>query len=433
MTTTQDTSIYSTALDTLMDAQKLPAGVVLKKQVAISQFEQLGLPSMKHEEWKYTYLAKILKKGFAPGYIQTDKAVLKSIADQLPAIAKDANRIVLVDGIFSSELSQINASEQYIITSLANSWNLEISASIDLFSSLTKGKKQALTALNTALCQDGVFIEVSENGSAHVELLLVQTGQEKISMPRFVIHVGIDAYLNIAEQYLLLDGQSLSNSVSEVFLDASAKVEWVKIQDAAEQSYQMDSCYVVQAKKSNYHCSTISLTGELLRNNQFIQIAGEEAHANLGGVYILDGQQQADNLIVIEHASPNATSNQLYKGILDGKSTGVFNGKIVVVEDAQKTNAFQSNKNILLSDDAAAYFRPQLEIFADDVKCSHGATSAQIEDNELFYLRSRGIGKELSKSLLMFAYVGDVIDEIEDTTLREWVKSRIASKLKIEL
>lgn len=433
MTTTQDTSIYSTALDTLMDAQKLPAGVVLKKQVAINQFEQLGMPSMKHEEWKYTYLAKILKKGFVPGYIQTDKAVLKSIADQLPAIAKDANRIVLVDGIFSSELSQINASEQYIITSLANSWNLEISASIDLFSSLTKGKKQALTALNTALCQDGIFIEVSENGSAHVELLLVQTGQEKITMPRFVIHIGKDAYLNIAEQYLLLDGQSLSNSVSEVFLDTSAKVEWVKIQDAAEQSYQMDSCYVVQAKKSTYHCSTISLTGELLRNNQFIQIAGEEAHANLGGVYILDGQQQADNLIVIEHASPNATSNQLYKGILDGKSTGVFNGKIVVVEDAQKTNAFQSNKNILLSDDAAAYFRPQLEIFADDVKCSHGATSAQIEDHELFYLRSRGIGKELSKSLLMFAYVGDVIDEIEDTTLREWVKSRIASKLKIEL
>lgn len=432
MTTTQETSIYSTALDTLMDAQKLPADIVLKKQVAISQFEQLGLPSMKHEEWKYTYLAKILKKGFVPAFVKNDEISLSAIEDKLPKTTNGSNRIVLIDGVFSSELSKINASEQYIITSLANSWNLEIHAAIDLFSSLTKGKKQALTALNTALCQDGLYIEVSEGGSAHVELYFVLTGRKIISMPRFMIHVGQNAYLNIAEQYLLLDGESMTNSVSEVFLDKSAKLEWVKIQDAGEQAYQIDSNYVVQADKSQYHCSTISLTGELLRNNQFIQIAGEEAHANLGGVYILDDEQQADNLIIIEHASPNATSNQLYKGILDGKSTGVFNGKIVVVEDAQKTNAFQSNKNILLSDDAAAFFRPQLEIFADDVKCSHGATSSQIEDHELFYLRSRGIGKDLSKSLLMFAFVADVIEEIENTDLREWVKSRIASKLKID-
>lgn len=433
MTTKIDTSIYSEAFDNVLNQNALSEDILLKKQKALHQFEQLGIPNMKNEEWKNTYFAKYLKKGFQPGLIKKDLSKTETIAEILPSLSENINRIVIVDGLFSQELSQIHSSIQYNIFSTSHCWSDDIHNANQIYSSLTDEKKQSLTALNTALSQDGVYIEVVEGASAHVELLIVQTGSDTISMPRNIIQVGKNAYLNIAEQHILIEGQSMTNMVSEIVMEENAKIEWVKIQDAGDQYHLIDSSYVSQKENSRYHCTTLSLTGDLLRNQQYIQIAGEQAHADLGGIYILENQQQADNIIVIEHQVPNTTSNQLYKGILDGSSTGVFNGKIIVIEDAQKTDAYQSNKNILLSDDAAVFTRPQLEIYADDVKCSHGATSSQIEDYESFYLRSRGIGKELSKALLMFAFVADVVEEIENTTLKEWVKSRISTKLKIDL
>ncbi|MCO5231345.1 MAG: Fe-S cluster assembly protein SufD [Chitinophagales bacterium] len=433
MTTIIDTSIYSEAFDNVLNQKALSEGILQKKQKALQQFEQLGIPNMKNEEWKNTYLAKYLKKGFQPGLVKKDLSKTETIAEILPSLTENINRIVIIDGLFSQELSQIHPSIQYNIFSTSHCWSEDIQNANQIFSSLTDEKKQSLTSLNTALSQDGVFIEVVEGGSAHVELLIVQTGSDIISMPRNIIQVGKNAYLNIAEQHILIEGHSMTNMVAEIVMEENAKIEWVKIQDAGDQYHLIDSSYVSQKENSRYHCTTLSLTGDLLRNQQYIQIAGEQAHADLGGIYILENQQQADNIIVIEHQVPNTTSNQLYKGILDGSSTGVFNGKIIVVEDAQKTDAYQSNKNILLSDDAAVFTRPQLEIYADDVKCSHGATSSQIEDYESFYLRSRGIGKELSKALLMFAFVADVVEEIENTTLKEWVKSRISTKLKIDL
>lgn len=433
MTTIIDTSIYSEAFDNVLNQKALSEGILQKKQKALQQFEQLGIPNMKNEEWKNTYLAKYLKKGFQPGLVKKDLSKTETIAEILPSLTENINRIVIIDGLFSQELSQIHPSIQYNIFSTSHCWSEDIQNANQIFSSLTDEKKQSLTALNTALSQDGVFIEVVEGGSAHIELLIVQTGSDIISMPRNIIQVGKNAYLNIAEQHILIEGHSMTNMVAEIVMEENAKIEWVKIQDAGDQYHLIDSSYVSQKENSRYHCTTLSLTGDLLRNQQYIQIAGEQAHADLGGIYILENQQQADNIIVIEHQVPNTTSNQLYKGILDGSSTGVFNGKIIVVEDAQKTDAYQSNKNILLSDDAAVFTRPQLEIYADDVKCSHGATSSQIEDYESFYLRSRGIGKELSKALLMFAFVADVVEEIENTTLKEWVKSRISTKLKIDL
>ncbi|HZH68058.1 MAG TPA: Fe-S cluster assembly protein SufD [Chitinophagales bacterium] len=433
-TLTKNNTLYSQAIDLLKNTQQLPADLISIKQEAMEQFEQLGLPTMKNEEWKYTYLGKVLKRGFVPGLNALPNAkTQQAIANILPEVSKDINRIVLVDGMFSAELSQINSSDQFKISSITDSWVEEQSKTSKLFSTLTHGREQALTALNTALFQDGIYIEVPDGARAHFEIMMVKTGKLEISMPRLLIHVGAEAYLNIAEQNFLLEGESFSNIVSEVFMEKSSKVEWVSVQDANDSAYIFDSIYVHQAEKSQYHSTVISLTGAIMRNNQYIKITGEEAHADLGGVYILNGEQQADNLILIEHESPNCTSNQLFKGILDDKSVGVFNGKIVVVPEAQKTDAFQSNKNILLSKDASAYFRPQLEIYADDVRCSHGATSSDIEDHELFYLRSRGIGKDLAKSLLIYAFVGDVIEEIENESLREWVKSRVASKLKIEL
>jgi Fe-S cluster assembly protein SufD len=433
MTTIIETSIYSPVLDELLEKNQFPEKIVEKKRLAIQKFEELGLPSMKHEEWKYTYLAKVFKKGFYPGIQTQFEYNTEKIKEKIPAISSDKNRVVIIDGIFSKEFSQIIPSKEYNITSLISAWENNDTSATDLFTSITKHQDRALTALNTALCLDGVLIEVADDCTAHIELVLIHTDQLQMSMPRLLIQLGKNAYLSISEQLINLENSSsFSNVVSEIKTDEGSMIEWVKIQDPGANVYHFDSCYVQQAEKSNYHCTTISLSGELIRNNQFIEIQGENAHADLGGISILDNKEQTDNLIIIRHSAPNTTSNQLYKGILNGESTGVFNGKIIVDQIAQKTNAFQSNKNILLSDDAAAYFRPQLEIFADDVKCSHGATSYQIEDHELFYLRSRGISKELSRSLLMFAFAADVVEEIEDTLLRAWVKAKIASKLKIE-
>lgn len=433
MTTIIETSIYSQSLGELLESKQLPKEIVQKKKQAIQKFEELGLPSMKHEEWKYTYLAKVFKKGFTPGIqvINTDH-YSERIREYLPEISSDKNRIVIVDGIFSKEFSQINPSSEYNITSLADAWENDFESASELFTSITRQQDRALTALNSALCQDGFFVEVEDECSAQIDLLLIHTGQMQMSMPRILIQIGKNGYLSISEQVILLEDSSFSNVVSEIKTAEGSMIEWVKIQDPGANMYHFDSCYVQQATKSNYHCTTVSLSGELIRNNQFIEIQGENAHADLGGISILDNKEQTDNLIIIRHSAPNTTSNQLYKNILNGESTGVFNGKIIVDQIAQKTNAFQSNKNILISDDAAAYFRPQLEIFADDVKCSHGATSYQIEDHELFYLRTRGISKELSRSLLMYAFAADVVEEIEDTLLRAGVKSKIASKLKIE-
>ena len=431
--TTQDLSIYGKALAVLEDSQKMPQEVIDKKQAAFEKFEQLGLPSMKHEEWRHTYLGKIIRKGFIPGFIQNDESVLKNIQAKLPKVPQGKNRIVLVDGIFVKSLSTILPSDQYSITSIQESWSQNENFAIQSFASLTDQKEQALAILNTALCQDGVYISIEKNSTADIELYLVKTGGIKISMPRNLIHVKENGQVNIEEHHLILAGESFSNIVSEVILEKQAQAEWISIQDAGNNTYELDHIYVHQKEKSQYHSTTVSLTGALMRTCQYVNIAGEEAHANLGGVYLLDGEQQADNVIVIEHTAPNATSNQLFKGILDGKSTSVFNGKIMVVPEAQKTDSYQTNKNILLSEDASAYSRPQLEIYADDVKCSHGATSSDIEDSELFYLRARGIGRELSKSLLMFAFVSDVIEEIKDEKLKEWVKTRIATKLKLNL
>lgn len=432
MTTIIETSIYSQTLDELLENKHLPKEIVQKKKLAIQKFEELGLPSMKHEEWKYTYLAKVFKKGFVPGIQTNTNNYSEKIREYISDIPSDTNRVVIIDGIYSEEFSQINTSTQYSITSLAEAWKNDNKAASELFTSITKQQDRALTALNSALCQDGIFVEVADDCTAKIELLLIHTGQMQMSMPRILIQVGKNGYLSISEQVILLENSSFSNVVSEIKTAEGSMIEWVKIQDPGANMYHFDSCYVQQAQESDYHCTTISLSGELIRNNQFIEIQGENAHADLGGISILDNKEQTDNLIIIRHSAPNTTSNQLYKTILNGESTGVFNGKIVVDQIAQKTNAFQSNKNILLSDDAAAFFRPQLEIFADDVKCSHGATSSRIEDHELFYLRTKGIGKELSRSLLMYAFAADVVEEIEDTLLRAWVKSKIASKLKIE-
>lgn len=432
-TLTKEISPYQTALDQLLDNSMLHPMAVLKKQAALEQFLQLGIPSMKHEDWKYTYLQKILQKGFVPRYITpADLSSLPLAVMSEKATPTTQARIVLVDGLFNAALSSFQNIAGLNISSLAEELSLQESEVVENLGKLADTQRHALTALNLALFQDGISIQASAGVKADIDLICVITDRDaSIRQPYLQISLQENAEIHIHEHQHLLGKHGMQNMVSEVFLGHSASLEWVKIQDPGAGAYFIDSTYVLQEEKSNYHATAITLTGELLRNQQYVILNGEEAHADLCGLYLLNREEQADNLIHIRHKVPNCTSNQLFKGIMDDKSTGVFNGKIVVDQDAQQTNAYQSNKNILISDEAAAYFRPQLEIFANDVKCSHGATSAEIEDSELFYLRARGISKKKAKSLLMLAFAADVVEHISDEHIRKEAIHKIENKLQL--
>jgi Fe-S cluster assembly protein SufD len=222
---------------------------------------------------------------------------------------------------------------------------------------------------------------------------------------------------------------SFTNIVTEIVVQENATVTYTKVQNESDQAYIIGTTQVYQARDSKFSATTVSLSAALIRNNLNIVLDAENCEANLFGLYMLNGSQHVDNHTLVDHAKPRSYSNELYKGIMDGKSTGVFNGKIYVRQDAQKTNAFQSNKNILLSKDASMNTKPQLEIFADDVKCSHGATTGQLDEDMLFYLRSRGIGTNEAKALLMYAFATDIINQIPLEAVRLYVERAIANRL----
>lgn len=431
-TLAKEISPYLSVLDQLLENSSLHPIAVLKKQAALEQFLQMGFPTMKHEDWRYTYLQKIFQKGFQPGWIspvQAEKAIRN-----LPSFptAGAPVRVVLVDGQLNTLLSDIPLLEGVYIASISDELSRDESEALDNLGKLADTQHHALTAFHLALFQNGIYISVEAGVQVEVDLISIVTGNDHIiRQPYLQIVLKEGARLQIQEYQYLTGQQAMQNMMSEVFLHKSASLEWVKIQNPGTGAYFMDTTYVDQAEKSSYCSTAITLTGEWLRNQQYVVLSGEQAHADLSGLYLLDREEQADNLISVRHKVPSCTSNQLFKGIMDGKSTGVFNGKIVVDQDAQQTNAYQSNKNILVSDDAAAYFRPQLEIFANDVKCSHGATAAEIEDSELFYLRTRGIGKEKARSLLILAFAADVLEHISNEGIRGEALKMIENKLRL--
>jgi Fe-S cluster assembly protein SufD len=431
-TIAKDISDYKVALDEIMDYHHFHPMAVLKKEAALDQFLQLGIPSMRHEDWKYTYLQKYLNKGFVPGRVEKNDLSedIHSILSDIPVT--QAVRLVMMDGYFYPQYSILPEIKGLSISGILESSTEQLSEMVEKQSSLADIKKHALTALNIALSQDGLIIRVEESVETGIDFInIITNAGHQIRQPYCQITVLDNAKLTIHEHQVLIGQIGMMNAVTEIFLSENAVLNWVKVQDPGVGACFIDTAYVQQASSSTYNVTAITLTGTLLRNQQYVSLNGIAAHADLSGLYLLDKEEQADNLIYVRHRSPECTSNQLFKGVMDGSSTGTFNGKIVVDQDAQKTNAFQSNKNILISEDASAFFRPQLEIFADDVKCSHGATSSEIEDSELFYLRARGIGKEKAKSLLMLAFATDVVEHIANDDLKAFVVEKIEAKLKL--
>ncbi|MFN8283416.1 MAG: Fe-S cluster assembly protein SufD [Chitinophagales bacterium] len=380
---------------------------------------EIGIPTMKMEEWKYTYYNNILKQGFSPVITQQQQTVTKEFID---ANSVSANRIVFVNGIFHNELSTL------INHPKINFWNTNNSSE--------SNSKDFLIELNNALATDGFFMEMGDNVIIEelFEIFYINDNCNQIINLKNQIKIGKNTQVKFAEYSINANhSPAYNNTVTNIDVDENSIVEFYKIQDGGNTFNITDNTFVQQAAKSVCNITTLSLTGGIIRNVLQFDVNGERCESHMNGLYLLQNDEHVDNRTLVNHNVANCESFELYKGILGGKATGVFNGKIVVAQAAQKTNAFQSNRNILLSNDANIYTKPQLEIFADDVKCSHGATSSQIEDSELFYLQARGIGKETARGLLVFAFGEEVLEKIKHEKLRNKLQQRIAELLKIEL
>jgi Fe-S cluster assembly protein SufD len=405
------------------------------EQNAFNTFSSLGVPTVKHEEWKYTRIGSVLNKEYAFNPESIASAFSSADLDpvRLPG-HEDANELVFVNGLYSDRLSTIRSGELTVL-SLEEAANNEYKTIIDLhLGHSAKYIKDGIHALNTAFLQEGVFVYVRKGAivehPVYIYNVMDARSANLLSQPRTLVYVGENAQVQFAETYATVGTcESFTNQVTEIVVEKDAVVEYYKIQNDSSHSSQVNTTHFRQIGKSLVNTVTVSLSGGIVRNNLNIAMEAEHCESHFYGLYFLNGKTHVDNHTVVDNVKPHCYSNELYKGVVDDEAIAVFNGKIFVQRDAQKTNAYQSNKNILLSDSATVNTKPQLEIFADDVKCSHGCTVGQLDEEGMFYLRSRGISEKTAKSLLVHAFAIDILEHIKPEPIREYVDALIMKRL----
>ncbi len=408
----------------------------LRKQ-AIDQFDQLGFPTVKNEEWKYTNVSKYIDESWeqSKNLSPANPASLAQIKKSIPAIV-DAHVFVFNDGVFSAELSSIKTDDTGIkLLSFSEAMKSEKDLLGQYLGKVLSSDINGFTAINSAFAVDGVFIHIPKNTKPKYPVHLVFTsgngGEKYINHIRNLMIIEEGAGLELIESWIST-GKSdyLNNVVSEIFVNRNATFNQYRFQEEdIENARQINFNQIVQQKDSLVNNFTVSTGGKLVRNDLQYRLEDTNCESHMFGLYIGTDAQHIDNHTLVDHAQPNCFSNEFYKGIMAGNSAGVFNGKVIVRKDAQKTNAYQSNKNILLSDNAKINTKPQLEIFANDVKCSHGATTGQLDEEALFYLRSRGIGATEAKVMLTTAFATDVLENIKPEVIRNYARQLVESKL----
>lgn len=410
------------------------------RKKAFSDFSNMGIPSTRHEEWKYTRIGGLFNMEYRlpvnhePAQLSQEE--LNSV--RLPGHAQ-ANELVFINGIFSFPLSTIRSSDQLTVISLEDAEKNEFMDIVhNNLGHSRKYLKDGINALNTAFIQGGVFIHVKKGQSAEHPVYIYNITDARseniLSQPRSLVHIGGNASVQIVETYVTFGKElSFTNQVMEIVVEKDAVAEYYKIQTDADHTNQVSTTHIRQLGKSFVHAVTVSLSGNMVRNNLNVILEAEKCEAHLYGLYFQRGQSHIDNHTVVDNVKPNCFSNELYKGIIDDAATGVFNGKIFVQPQAQKTNAYQSNKNVLLSDTATVNTKPQLEIFADDVKCSHGCTVGRLNDEGLFYLQSRGIPLKIARSILLHAFAVDILEQIKPGLIREHVDKLISERLEYDI
>jgi len=404
---------------------------------AIKNFETKGFPTKKEEAWKYTSLNSLRKIDFSL-FPKTENTIEYKDVKKYFLHEIDTYKIVFVDGVYSSYLSETTHDGVDICLMSAALTKEMYKPVIDVYFNKVASKDESLTTLNTAFSREGAYIYIPKNKMPKkpIEILHFATGNEASLMlqPRNLVVVEENAEVQIIERHQSLTSNNvLTNAVTEVFAADNAIVDIYKVQNDSASASLIDNTYIDQKNKSVVKVHTFSFGGKLTRNNLNFYQNGEYIDSIMKGVTILGEKQHVDHHTLVHHIEPNCESHQDYKGIYGESSTGVFNGKIIVDKIAQKTNAFQQNNNILISDKATINTKPQLEIFADDVKCSHGCTIGQLDEDALFYLQSRGIPLKEARALLMYAFANNVLESVRIPELKTRINKLIANKLGVSL
>jgi Fe-S cluster assembly protein SufD len=395
------------------------------RKAALDRSVELGVPTVRDEDWKLTNLAPLTRKSFAPaeGGVEITLEEMKGFVFR----GQESARLVFVNGRYAPALSdECGQPGGVIACSLRQSMELNYELVKLHLAKHLDIENDFFGALNTAFLEDGGFVYVPDGAVVekpiHLIYVSTKTSTPAVAHPRNLIVAGVNCEAAVVEEYVSLGGDEyFTNAVTEIVAAEGAVVEHYRIQRESRQAYNVGTVRVQLSRGSNVTCHGVLVGGALVRNNVHPVLAGEGAECVINGVFLPAGGQHMDNFMKVEHVSPHCNSRQYYHGILNDKARGVFSGRIIVHKDAQRTDAKQTNRNLLLTDDAQMDSKPQLEIYADDVKCTHGATIGQLDRESIFYLRSRGIPEETAQTLLLFGFAAENLERMRQEPIRQYV------------
>ena len=442
--TTRNNS-FREGFDVLQDrsADRAPAWLKLLRANAMERFEELGFPSVKDEEWKYTNVAAIAKADFKiarPPATASDGADTKDLA-KIGSPETEASQLVFVNGKFRTDLSRVSGLPQEVVA-------VDLSQAIvdERYSEIVRANlarhadyvANGFTALNTAFISAGAFVYIPKDivVETAIQLLFISDAAavNSATFPRVLVVAGENCSATLLESYVSTDDTVyFTNAVVEIVLADGARLEHYKTQRESLKAFHIATTMADLGPNSTYDSTTITFGARLSRHDYGVLMDHEGVECRVDGLYLVTEDQHTDTHSVIDHRKPHCTSHQLYKGILDGKSRAVFNGKVFVRHDAQKTDAMQTNKNLLLSNEARVDTKPQLEILADDVKCAHGAAVGQLDEDQLFYLETRGVHPDLARNLLTYGFAEEVIGKIKIDSIRTQLDEAVLNRLNAQL
>lgn len=389
--------------------------------IAKETLSTVDFPTTRNEAWKYTRVGRIAS-------IKVDNRIpLTDTLSESILIAKDAFTFVFENGILNQQLLSREIPSGLTIKPISACTEQELS----IVGRHLKLENEVFNSINTAYATDGLYIHIADKLKLDLPIQIIHqiSGNQSISNTRNFIQCGKFSEVQLIQVYNSVDANSsFSNIITEAIVDENAHLTIDKIQNEAEGNYHVATEQVVQEKNSTFTINTVTLNGTLVRNNLNIEVNGTNCISNLNGAYILKDNQHVDNHTIVDHRAPHCESHELYKGVIDDKATAVFNGKVFVRKDSQKINAFQSNGNVLLSDTATVNSKPELEIYADDVKCSHGSTTGQLNEEAVFYLRARGISEKSARHLMVSAFINDVLEKIENQDVLDYTHSILSER-----
>ena len=433
---TNETDSYLQKFEQFEQLAEQPSWLVSLRKAGISSFEQQGFPTLGDEDWRYTNVAPIVRLPFKPVFKAPVGSVAAEVLDRAPFRGLCGSRLVFVDGHYSSDLSLHRPLPAGVkVVNLAEALAGDSSTLEKHLGRYAPAQSNAFAALNQAFFPDGAFIYVPCGISVPepIQLIFISSGDQigAATHPRNLIIAEASSKATVIESYLGAGkAAGLTNGVTELVAGDNAGLELLKFQDETLESFHVATIHGQFSRGSSVKIHSFALGARLSRNNIRVRLAGESLECILNGLYLTKDEQLADHHMIVEHAEPHCASHEYFNGILDDKSKGVFHGRIYVHQIAQKTDAKQTNKNLLLSDDATVYTKPQLEIYADDVKCTHGATVGQLNEEAIFYLRSRGLGMDTARQMLIHAFAGEIIERVRCEPAREELDKLVWERLE---